>query len=320
MPHKGFFSQGLVVLTSPAPSLQNIESVLGGLRSRFVPTTVGSWALGGDSLVMPYGDGDAGSLLVDVVHRPWPDAMGDPQSESELFCAWSMGHFGPFAYPGDLARAAQQAWHWPGASRMPALHDSFIRVRMSYVPGATPDTPVLPPGYSALPELEFATDVVRRLLTLKEAQCYFNPNGERLLDAANVEALVRRPSRGGPLPLELWANVRLFNLGGEPPWCLMDTVGLQQLDMADHEACFARDHYDAGAVHEFLLNMSVYVHEHGPVIRNGDTADGPGNIHWQGFAFESGLSDPPREVLRWFPQDGRARPEGIAPETPRPEP
>ena len=168
MPHKGFFTQGLAVLTSPAPTLQAVEGVLGSLRPRFAPSTVGSWALGGDSLVVPYGSGGAGSLLIDVVHRPWPDAMGDPQTDTELFCAWSMGHFGPFAYPHNLDRAAQQAWQWPGAARMPALHDSFVRVRISYVPGAAPDAPVLPPDYKALPELQFAADVVLRLLTLKD--------------------------------------------------------------------------------------------------------------------------------------------------------
>ncbi|MDJ0847938.1 MAG: hypothetical protein QNK04_06055 [Myxococcota bacterium] len=41
--------------------------------------------------------------------------MGDPQREPLLMGAWSMGHFGPFAYPGGLERAAQQCWGWaPG--------------------------------------------------------------------------------------------------------------------------------------------------------------------------------------------------------------
>ena len=40
-----------------------------------------------------------------LVDAPWPDHMGDVEQEAELFAAWNMGWFGPFAYPKNLERA-----------------------------------------------------------------------------------------------------------------------------------------------------------------------------------------------------------------------
>jgi hypothetical protein len=38
--------------------------------------------------------------------------MGDPKLDPMTFGAWSMGHFGPLAYPGGLGGARQHAWSW----------------------------------------------------------------------------------------------------------------------------------------------------------------------------------------------------------------
>ena len=76
-----------------------------------------------------------GYVAVDVVNHPWPDAMGDPTASAMIFCRWLMGHFGPFVYPGNLARAEQHNWAWEPARTSPDGHGGFIRVRTSYVFG-----------------------------------------------------------------------------------------------------------------------------------------------------------------------------------------
>jgi Domain of unknown function (DUF4261) len=111
------------------------------------------------------------------------------------------------------------------------------------------------------------------------------------------------------MPLDLWSNIRLFRLNDTPPeWTFMDTVGMSQLDTPDHEACYQADAYEPAEIGNFLRNASSYVVEHGPVIRSGDTMDGPGNVRWQGFRIKEGRMTPPRPVIRWFPEDQRAPP------------
>ncbi|MEA2164821.1 MAG: hypothetical protein QOK37_2948 [Thermoanaerobaculia bacterium] len=311
MPHKGFFTQGLAILMRSTPSVEELSEILAPLapKKRIVP--VGSWPFSGPSILVPYRAGVNGLVDVNIVDHVWPDAMGDTTKDVDVFGAWAMGHFGPFAYPGSLSRAKQQAWLWEEAATCADRHTAFVRIRSSYVFGARDDSPIMPSDYEPLDELTFITEVTALLLTLPGALCYFDPNGERLLPPAEVASLLARGRTTGPVPLELWVNIRLFDLGGDPNWTLMDTVGMQQLDAPDHEACFRRGAFDPKGVDNFLFNAALYVFENGPVIRDGDTMDGPGGIRWQGASFENGLSDPPREVIRWFPQDGTPRLEHL---------
>jgi hypothetical protein len=69
---------------------------------------------GGPGLTIPFLLAANGYVAVDVVNQPWPDAMGDPKTDAVTFGAWTFGHFGPFTYPGGLARAQQHAFAWEG--------------------------------------------------------------------------------------------------------------------------------------------------------------------------------------------------------------
>ncbi|HXQ40162.1 MAG TPA: DUF4261 domain-containing protein [Candidatus Udaeobacter sp.] len=86
---------------------------------------------------------------------------------------------------------------------------------------------------------------------------------------------------------------------------------MTQLDAADHEAIFPSARYKAGEVAQVLLNAAAYVAENGPVIANGNTIDGPGNIHWQATHAEEGQVAPPRAVIRWLPMDGLPVPPAV---------
>lgn len=311
MPHKGMFSQGVAILFERCPSVDEIEEALRGFSPARRRDSVADWAFGGPGFVLKFRPDVNGHFAVDVVDRPWPDSMGSPKESPMIFGAWALGNFGPFAYPGSLERAGQQAWHWSEAGDAVARHRAFARVRCSYVFGGRKDAPLLPADYQPLPELIEVTRVARALLDIDGAIAYFNPNGECLCRPSDLDEALSRHADGAFMPQEIWANVRLVNLSDHPQWVVMDTVGMGQLDLPDHEACCDGKVYDLSAVASFLRNAADYVFENGEVIRDGDTMDGPGNIRWQGATFDKSLLDPPRRVIRWLPMDGHERPVGV---------
>lgn len=310
---KGFFSQGVAVLLSEAVSIHKIKEVLQqGFEVGDIYDSSEQWEFSGPSVLIPFRPEVNGYITVDIVNRSWPDHMGDPAEDTMLFGAWSMGYFGPFTFPGNLERAAWQSWGYLEGKQATSAHTAFIRVRSTYVLGKTDDeAPIMPEDYEAFPELLLMTAIARALLQLPEALCYFNPNGECLASAAMIDELLERYEQTGLPPLELWSNVRMFQLPQDENWLLMDTVGMLQLDESDHEAIFDKNAYDPNEVDNFLRNVSDYVLKQGPVIQDGDTVDGPGGIQWQGASFENEIAEPPRPVLRWFPMDGRKRPAGL---------
>ena len=122
---KGQNSQGVVVLFDPAPTLEQLEAALAdhGVLGR-IPGGDGpdGWVFSGPALALPFRPEVNGKVLVDVVDRPWPDGMGDPEDGFMLFGAWSLGHFGPLTFPGNLERAAQHTWTCPEARELAARH------------------------------------------------------------------------------------------------------------------------------------------------------------------------------------------------------
>lgn len=100
--------------------------------------------------------------------------------------------------------------------------------------------------------------------------------------------------------------MRLFNL--DDGWLMMDTVGMQQLDLPDLEACLRRGSVQPNQVANFLRNAALYLLNNGEVIKDGETMDGPGGCRWQAKLFENGISPAPRRVLRWLPCDGTQPP------------
>lgn len=309
MPHKGMFSQGLVALLSSPATLAELENLLAELGPLTRKPTYENWELSGPAIVLPYRPEVNGYVSVDLVEHPWPDDMGNPKEKPMLFASWSMGHFGPCTFPGNLARAMQHAWSWPAARQIVPSHKAFTRVRCSYIFGADPQALCQPQDYAAFPELQFVTDVMHALMKHPQALAYFNPGGEVLKDARDLEAALAY-SKAHSLPsLDVWSNVRLFNL--KDGWLMMDTVGMEQLDTPDHEACFRKNSFEPLDIDVFLRNASLYVLKHGEVVKDHDTMDGPGGCRWQAKSFEEGLSSPPRRVIRWLPCDGSKPPQSL---------
>ncbi len=306
---KGMFTQCLCILLRKAISIGQIETALKHFELRGRHDANEIWAFSGPSVTLAYLEAVNGYVTVDVVDSPWPDGMGDPQNEPMIFGAWSMGHFGPFAFPGGLQRAAQHCWNWEPGRMMPMQNRAFIRIRSSYAFGIEDDAPIQPREYAALPEIEFVTKVTTALLELPDVLCYFNPNGEVLRDRESLQSLLNFDWSHSLPAIDAWTNVRLFGVNAQ--WSLMDTVGNGQLDLCDSEACFRSDRYNASDVDHFLRNVSLYLLNNGPVIKDGDTMDGPGGLNWQCRHLEKSICDPPREVLRWLPLDGNPTPEEI---------
>jgi len=309
--HKGFFTQCLVILLRAPVSLRDILNRLSGFEAQ-VPEAKGfSWFGSDISIVLPFRAGVNGAVVVDLIDQPWPDHMGDTERETELFAAWHMGSFG-VTWPFSLKRACQQSWRWAEGKTVPLGNKAFLRIRTTYVLNASKDALTVPADYEPLGELKFVTQVAAALAGLPQAISYFDPAGERVWEPKDFADYFSRSDAEGGLPVDVWCNVRLYNLDDRAKgWCLMDTVGMAQLDAADHEAIFPSARYKTGEVAGFLLNIAAYIAQNGPVIADGDTVDGPGDLHWQATHAEEGQVNPPRAVLRWLPKDGRAVPPAV---------
>jgi hypothetical protein len=309
---KGLYSQGLAVLLEQPVGLEEIAQLLSAFRIVQRLEGSGSWTRSGPALVLDFGPEVNGRVAVDLVDRPWPDDMGDPKTAPELFAAWSLGHFGPFTYPGGLKRALQQPWIWPEAREAAGPHGAFLRIRLAYVGDV--DSPVMPADCDSLAELRFVTSVALAILDHPRALAYFDPNGEVLLPGNLVRDSLAHAEKHGLAPLDLWSSIRLYNL--EEGWTLMDSVGNGQLDMPDHEAVFQKapkGPFELQDIDRFLRNMAYYILENGEVIEDGDTTDGPGGGRWRARICPEPLTSPPRRVFRWFSESELAVPGFLLP-------
>jgi hypothetical protein len=312
MPVKGMVTACVCVLFDRPVRVEQLAAALAEFG--VLKQTPGGerWEFGGPSVVIPYRRDANGLIAVDVVDRPWPDHMGDPKKEAMLFGAWSMGHFGPFAFPNGLHRAVHNCWSWPEAETVLGRHKTFVRLKTSYVYGLPQGdaTKVFPEDYDPVDEVRFLIGATVPLLRLPGALCYWNPNGEILAPPDDVSARLTFADEHAIPPLDLIANVRLFNV--DDGWVVMDTCGNSQFDhlglpspFPDVEACFHTSKVEPNEVDSFLRNTTLYLLKQGPdVFKDGDTIDGPGNTRWKAYNRPRTLINPPRTSLRFFPEKG----------------
>jgi hypothetical protein len=302
---KGFYTQTAVVLFETAPTRHEVAEALGEFRvirhlEGSAPGSTGAWMGGRYGLLLLLDETKNGTAPVEVFDERWPDTMGDPKRDPMLFGAWGMGFMGPFTFPGGLARAVQQAWGWDEAEAVVLRHRAFVRINATYVGGADENAPCIPERYDPFAELVTITRMAQAIGRMTGALAYFNPNGEVVLPFDRVSESMQHHLGQRLPPLDVWSNVRLFRLEDVAPWTVMDCVGMGQLEVVDLEACFPADRIDANEVAPFLRNAANYLLSKGPVIKHGDTIDGPGGIRWRGM-HAAALLSPPRRVIRWFP-------------------
>ena len=331
---KGLFTQGMCVLLRSPVSAEAVIDALDGF------TLVGRHENDGDedvsvTLVFDYRPEVNGHLLVTLSGATWPDELGDPDEIPERFIAWSLGQYGPLAFPGCLQRAGEQSWAWEDAASQVDRHRGHIRFLVSYVIGphgtddpvrpdetSDPETKsegdgdadidpndpsLMPADYNPIDELRYTTKAVESVLQLPEALCYFNPAGEVLRDGDGLRRGLNHAWSHELVPIDMWTNVRLFR--ADETWSLMDTVGNGQFDTPDVEAVFSSKRFEPSEVEGFLRSASLYMLTGDDPVEDGDTADGPGEISWRAIICADGLSDPPRQTVRWIPEDGDDPPE-----------
>jgi hypothetical protein len=301
---KGFFTQGVSLLTNGQTTIDNIKAALRqhGFEIVKESPTQENWAFGGPTLVVTFLPDLNGYVAVDVVNQPWPDSMGDPKLDSLTFAAWSMGHFGPFAFPGSLARARQHTWAWQPGQTISEGHRGFIRLRISYVFGVNKDAPIIPANYDAVGEIMFMSRAAIALLKAPGVICYFNPNGEVLRDDAAFRQVWDACTEQQKIPLPLWMNIRFFKLSDQLGF--MDTVGNGQLEIRDVEAVFPSAKYDPGKIDYYLRNVTHYLLGLDREMQSGEEIDGPEetNLSWTMEVLDRGVVEPPRRVLRLYPK------------------
>ena len=287
-------------------TLADIEPLLGAFKIVRTNYEFEKWEFSGPSFLVEYRPEMNGYVSVDIVDRPWPDHMGDPKTEHTLFGAWGMGHFGPFAFPQGLERAGQHSNVCEQGPQFAAQHQGFIRIRISYGFGAADDAPVIPKDCKPVDELSFITRLAMELLRHPVALCYFNPNGELLAERPFMEQVIEHYRAANLPPIDLWTNRRRFIL--DSGWTMMDTVGMQQLDLQDIETCFRNDRFTPYDVRLFLANTSLYLTGPDAVFKDGETIDGPSGIFFRVKQFKEGMLAPPRSTLRFRPEDSTTPP------------
>ncbi len=281
---KGLFTQGAALLlgynrsrsTSCCPC-----SKVSASRRRLGAS--GNWALGGETLLLGFRQRAAARWRSTWSSSPWPDEMGDPQLSPELFGAWSNGYFGPFTFPQRLR-----------ARRPPGLD-------LEGSPGRPAGAPGLPPPAHQL-RLRRGSPATRcdpgkprsagRAAGAHRGRpgAFPPPGGDRLFQpqrrnpAASANGWPK-PSTGPrrrsvPRSTSGRTCASSPSTGCADGWFLMDTVGMLQLDVPDHEIFLPGKTYDFREAEGFLRNVALYVMNHGPVFDDGDTIDGPGGKNW----------------------------------------
>jgi hypothetical protein len=230
-----------------------------------------------------------GRVDVDVLASPWPDGMGDPAREPELFGAWSMGAFGPHTFPGNLERALRQPGAFRAARDVVPRHTACVRLRSTYVTG--PDAKVIPEDYDARAELSFVTRAARALMSVPGALAYFCPGGEVLLDAPVLDEVLADAAAQGILPLDAWMNIR--GMRADDAWAVLDVVGNEQIFLPDIEVAYTFQTQKGGEIARFLRNLTGFMIQRGPVFATGDVINGPFG-KYRVHRFATSLDDPPR--------------------------
>jgi hypothetical protein len=303
---EAIFSQTVCVLLDSCPTLDQVAAVLSDYDITGRNDGSEAWEFSGPALIIAYRPEVNGYAVLDLVDRARPDDMGFENDNALLHSAWKAGQFGQYVFPGSLERAAEQSWGWAEGKEVAAKAKAFIRVRFSYVLGKEDDDGEwLPEDYDSIAELEFATAMISKLLTLPQALCYFNPGGEVLRDQNTLEESIELCAEHEIPTVDLWANVRLFRFDDD--WAMMDTVGNGQLGVVDVEACFNADVYDFNGVDQLLRTVSMYL-VGGEEFEEGEMIEDDEGLSWKITIHGDSLCDPPREVLRLLPDDGRTPP------------
>ncbi|MDB6075460.1 MAG: hypothetical protein JWO89_3100 [Verrucomicrobiaceae bacterium] len=302
---KGLFTQGVAVLFSEPPSLAQLRGLLEDYEiTSENPLGTSHWETESASFRIACRPEVGGYCLLDIVSRSWPDHLSNSEREPSLYTAWSMGHFGPFASSGSLARAIEHAHRWQHAAQLAPQHLAFVRMRIGYILGNGQGG--LPPEYDSLPELEWLIRLARHVSKHARSLAYFNPNGEVLLTPDDLQKVLDDAAHSEAPPLEAIVNVRLANLAG---WQLVDTIGMGQLDLPDQEIVCPLGVSSSEELSAFLFDAAYHMATTEVPIVTDNSTTGPGGTEWVATRRISSLREPARQIIHWTETEGPYEPE-----------
>jgi hypothetical protein len=290
-----------VVLFASLPSLSEVAEGLSGIpiaRRRERDPESGYWFGGEGSLLVETDSGPNGAIAVELFHQPWPDPMGNPETDADLFGAWAMRQFGLTTFPYALARANAEGT----AAR--SDHVGFVRLNLSYVFGAEDDALVCPDERNVGAELRAMARLARGLCDLPGALGWFAPNGEVWLPVEEAREMLTRQAEG-ELVHQLWVSTRAYPAGKH---LLVETVGVttlgQQMGSAyDHQVVVLPDlGLDGDVVSRFVVELSGLARG-GSDVAPSEPVLGPGG-RWFASLVETD-NPPPRSVVRWIHESER---------------
>jgi hypothetical protein len=291
-----FLQTGVVLFERPI-SLESVAVALAAnfpVAPRSTAVTGEAYWLGGEgSLQLAIGSPPRGMVVVEVFNRPWPDSMGNPEHDPELFAAWSLRLFGQLTFPYGLARAAAQ----PKAPS--ADHVAFVKASWSDAGVAGEDgAPAHLLERDVLAELSAVAGICAVACAMPGARAWFAPNGEVLMAADVARSKLQQQSAGQRVP-ELWISMRVVPAGNH---LLVETVGMgslgeQPLSGYDHQVLLPDLGLEMDLVLRFLREISGAGRLSASAELPIEARLGPGG-RWSP---EPAVRDnaPPYEVVRW---------------------
>jgi Suppressor of fused protein (SUFU) len=287
------FLQTGVVLFDRCVALDELAACLvGQLPERRIDKSLEApyWVAGEGCLMFESASGSNGGVAVELFHRAWPDSMGGPETDPELFMAWSMRQFGLATFPFGLARAGAQ-------SAAPSSdHVAFVKLSLSYIFGADEDAQVSPEDRDVSAELARLAALAAPVLGLDGAVAWFAPNGEVLTEPAVAREKLLLQAAGEHVP-DLWVSTRAYSAGKH--W-LVETVGVGTLGAKsipyDHQVLLPDLGLDGDVVIRFVQELSGAA-RFGSSELPSEPVLGPGGRWTPRLATSE--NPPPREVVRW---------------------
>lgn len=307
-----FFSQGIAVLCSEPPDLASVRMLLerGGFSIVSDADNSGWMEMEGPRLTLALSSESQASCWVDICDFGWPDDLGTIGEPTQLTSASALGGFGPFANPGALTRASEAPRYREGAVAA-SDHRAFVRVRITHFfpiePGRENDAKREP---NAREEFVFALRVAAALGRLSEARAYFNPNSEMLLTMEALSEIMEQCAENRLFPVG--ALCRFRGCPVEDGWSFVDSIGLPQLDLPDHEFAWYGDEPSRADQIEFLFSFLQYQIEEGVSVGTRHTTDGPGGVLWRAEERDNSCMVPPRKVIHWQVEGAAPEPAALA--------
>lgn len=317
-----FFSQCVAVLCSEAPGLAELRLVLEreGYTIKADEDTSEWPEMQSASLTLATDFENGAQCWVDICEFPWPDELGATGDPTLVTGAHMMGAFGPFAHPGAFDRALQ-APGYQSAAPDARNHRAFVRFRVSnLIPASAESTEARfasAENANLVWEIAYLLRVAASLRHMPVALAYFNPCSELLLSMQGLAGILTFAFEQKTYPVEAVCRVR--GCPADDGWSLVDSIGMEQLGLRDHEFAWSEVEVDPAEQLEFLINLLHYQIDHSAPMMSGHTTDGPQNKLWRAEERETSCMLPLRKVLHWTTESSPPEPPGLKAAVPQDE-